>query len=131
MTWWGRYVGVPYGGEEGEETCWTLVRRVLFEQRGVSLPDYGEIRADDLAAVARGLRDGAEADQWRAVDVPCAFDVVLMRHPQHARVGHVGVMVSGYAVLHVERASASAVVPIDHFAISSRILGFRRHEALA
>ena len=38
----------------------------------------------------------------------------------------VGVMVDSQRVLHVEEAAAAGVVPITHFSVAGRIVGFRR-----
>lgn len=126
MDWWSRYVGLPFGEGRGQVTCWALVRRVYADRLGVDLPEYGEISAHDLVRVARAMRAG-QNEGWRAVDRPQALDVVLMRSGRGGRaVVHVGVMVDGARVLHVEEQTAAAVVPLRHPTIAGRIAGFRR-----
>ena len=119
-------MGLPFGdGPEGV-TCWGLVRRVYAERLGVALPEYGEISSADLIAVAKAMRTGAAAERWRAVAEPRELDVVLMSAHGHAAVAHVGVMVNAGGLLHAERATASVVVPLNHFSVRTRIRGFRR-----
>ncbi len=125
MDWWQSYIGLPFGEGPGEVTCWSLVCRVYRDRRGVDLPAYGEISARDLARIARAM-DAGKDDGWEACG-PEPLAVVLMRSGRGGqRVVHVGVMVDSQRVLHVEEAAAAAVVPITHFSVAGRIVGFRR-----
>lgn len=128
MTWWSEYIGIPFlSGGRGSSAydCWGLVRAVYADRLGLELPSYGEISADDLVRVARAM-DRAKDDGW----VPCGpqpFAVVLMRHPRGGRrIVHVGVMVDDKRVMHVEEATSTVVVPVDHMSVSGRIVGYRR-----
>ena len=124
--WFAPYVGLPFGQGPGQVTCWGLVRRVYADCLGVDLPAYGEISAHDLARIARAMKAGAD-DGWRQVADPRAFDVALMRGPSGgSMVVHVGVMVDRLRVLHVEEAAAAAVVPVQHWTVASRVIGYRR-----
>ena len=126
MSWWGRYVGLPFGEGAGEVTCWSLVRMVYRDRLGLELPAYGEISARDLVRIARTM-EAHKDDGWRAVDVPAEHDVCLMRAPRGGSVvAHVGVMIDARRMLHVEEASAAVVVPVTHPGIAGRVLGFRR-----
>lgn len=131
MTWVAAYVGLPFGEGAGEVTCWSLVRRVYSERMGIDLPEYGEIPASDLLAVAREMEAGQRLAPWRAVDAPLMGDVCLMRSGRVGgrRVVHVGVMVDASHVLHVEAASNAVVVPVTHFSVAGRIMGYRRYGA--
>lgn len=120
-VWWGRYVGLPYA----EAHCWALVRRVFADQRGIDLPDYGEISARDLLRVARAIGAAQAREPWVAVDVPQAYDVALMRG--RAQVWHVGVMTDARHVLHTEAAIDAVRLPIDSLGLRGRITGFRRY----
>lgn len=125
MDWWQCYIGLPFGEGRGEVTCWSLVCRVYRDRLGVDLPAYGEISARDLARIAKAM-DAGKDDGWRDC-APEPLAVVLMRSGRGGqRVVHVGVMVDGQRVLHVEEAAAAAVVPITHFSVAGRIVGFRR-----
>lgn len=126
MSWWGRYVGLPFGDGPGQVHCWGLVCLVFADQRGIRLAPYPASWRDHRA-VHRAMTDGQDGPQWQPVDAPQVFDVAVMRHPRTGRIGHVGVMVDAGRVLHVEASSAAVVVPIDHFSVRSRIAGFRRY----
>lgn len=126
MNWAARYVGLPFGEAQGEVTCWGLVRRVYYDRLGLDLPEYGEISARDLLRIARAM-GAAKDDGWRAVSPPAPLDVCLMRGPQGgAAVVHVGVMVDAQHLLHVEAATAAVIVPVAHYSVAGRIVGYRR-----
>lgn len=122
------YVGLPFGDGPGEVTCWGLVCRVYDDCLGQQLPAYGEISASDLIAVARAMRAGSEIDSdWRQVAAPQTFDVALMRGACGGKsVVHVGLHAGGNRLLHAERASGTVLVPLDHWSVCGRILGWRR-----
>lgn len=126
LNWWGRYIGIPFGETDGALTCWGLVRRVYSDILSVELPAYGEISARDLVRVARAFSAGQD-DGWSSVATPESLDVALMRSGRGGRlVVHVGVMADARRVLHVEEGAATAIVPITHFSVAGRIIGFRR-----
>lgn len=124
--WWAPYIGLPFGEGVGEVTCWGLVRRVYADRLGVDLPEYGEISARDLVRIARAMAKGKD-DGWLAVDAPRPFDVCMMRGSSGgSAVVHVGIVTDPGRILHVEAASAAVVVPVRHFSVAGRILGYRR-----
>lgn len=129
MDWWADYIGLPFqDGGRGPVSydCWGLLRRVYADRLGVDLPSYGEISARDLMRVARAM-DAGRGDGWHAVPVPAPLDVVGMRSGSGGhRLVHVGVMVDVQRLLHVEAASAAVVVPITHFSVAGRIVGYWR-----
>lgn len=129
--WWERYVGLPFGEGPFEVTCWGLVVLVYRQELDIDLPSYGEIPARDLLRIAKAMKAGAEADDgWPVAPVPEAFDVVLMRGPTGGTsVVHVGVMIDGARMLHVEEASHAVIVPVKHWSVARRILGYRRRAA--
>lgn len=127
------YVGLPFkanGVDRRGLHCWGLVRLVLKERCGVDLPAYSDISATDLLAVSRRMEAGKGADDWRPVTEPEAFDVVLMRAAGRPAVVHCGIMANRSALLHVEEATDSVLVPLQHPLIRHRIAGFFRHQAL-
>jgi cell wall-associated NlpC family hydrolase len=131
MGWEARYVGLPYvdGGRDWHGVdCWGLVRLALMEERGSGLPAYGEISARDMLRIARAMEHGKDAEVWLAVDAPQALDVLVMRPAGRSWVGHVGIMVDGRTVLHAEAGVNACLVPVDHWSIAHRIIGFRRHK---
>lgn len=131
MTWAGRYIGLPFiDGGRGPVAvdCWGLVRLVYAQERGIELPTYGEISAGALLTITRAIRAGQEAPEvWRQVEAPQAFDVGVMRGGASWRPCHVGVMVDGETVLHVEKDSATCLEPINGQVMKHRIIGFWRH----
>lgn len=126
MEWYAKYIGLPFGEAAGQVTCWSLVKQVYADHMALDLPAYGEISARDLVRVARTM-EARKDDGWQAVTDPQAFDVCLMRAPRGGSVvAHVGVMIDALRVLHVEAASAAVVVPVKHFTVAGRVLGYRR-----
>jgi len=139
--WAGRYVGIPFHDTRydlGGSNCWGIVYQVFKTERAIELATYAELSAADLIAASRQFRDGAASEPWLSVIPPArAFDVVLMSamtdmNGVSRRVpGHVGVMLSPDALLHVWKATDSVIMPLDHPRIRHRILGFFRHKELA
>lgn len=128
--WWERYVGLPFGEAAGQVTCWGLVVLVYRRELGIELPLYGEISAHDLIRIAKAMKAGDAQDGWRVVGTPGAFDVVAMRGPNGgSAVVHVGVMIDGTRMLHVEEASHAVIVPVTHWTVAARITGYRRRAA--
>lgn len=127
----GRYIGVPFlakGRTEAGWDCWGLVCHFYAEHLGICLPEFGDISPRDLVRVAREMRDGAALSCWSEPKQPASGDVVLMRSARGGKaVCHVGLIADERRVLHVEEASGTVIVPIDHFAIRGRIAGFRRY----
>lgn len=128
------YIDIPFvdgGRDRSGCDCWGLVRMVHADA-GINLPSYGEISAGELLAVAREMSGGMEDPVWRRVDGERRrpLDVVVMRRLSEAsRVPvHVGVMVDEKRLLHVLIATNSVVVPLTHFSIAPRVIGFFRHK---
>jgi hypothetical protein len=148
-TWVSSYLGLPYaqnGRDRSGIDCWGIVRLVLAEQAGLLLPDYGEVDGLDLLAVARAMRQQSQAGPWQPVEriADRPFDVVWLRAV--SRDGerlvnlpsHCGIVTRPGFMLHIERATDSAMVPyragagvLPHPRIVHRVLGVYRHEALA
>ena len=129
MSFWGKYIGVPFvdGGRDlAGFDCWGAIW-LAYAERGIDLPDYGEISALDLRRVAREIEGGQEA--WQPVEEPREFDVVLLRLYNRRWIGHVGLMVDGRRMLHTEKACSAVVVPLNHYTVRDRIAGFRRFAA--
>lgn len=129
--WWECYIGLPFGEGPGEVTCWGLVVLVYRRELGIELPLYEEISARDLLRIAKAMAAGSGTDDgWRVPAVPRAFDGVLMRGPTGgSAVVHVGVMIDGQRMLHVEEASHAVIVPVTHWTVAARITGYRRRAA--
>lgn len=139
--WADRYVGIRFADHgralsldeaRGGLDCWGLARLVAAEQLGLVLPAYDEgyASADERAAVARLISAGM-AD-WRPVpDGGCrAGDFAALRGRRREPVSHVGVLVGPAHLLHIERGTASVVVPLDHPTVKRRLAGIYRHVSL-
>lgn len=133
MDWWHDYIGRPFrDGGRGPDSydCWGLVRAVMADRTGLALPAYGEISAADLVRVRSAMARDCD-DGWVGVADPRALDVALMASGSGGRaIVHVGIMIDGARLLHVEAATAAVVVGIRHHSIAGRLRGYRRHARL-
>lgn len=130
MHWSSKYVGLEFS-----ETmrCYDLVRMVLRDERQIDLPDYADVSAEDTVRISDALGGpSTEALPW--VDIAAsdarAFDVVVMLRRRSREPGHVGILTDPRHMLHIEKVTQSVVVPLSHFSVHPRILGFRRHRCL-
>lgn len=137
-AWVERYIGIPFvteGASFKGAHCWGLVRLVFMTERGITLPAYGEISAQDLLAAARAVRSDSAGDPWSPVAGDRQpFDVLLMRcRPAGGGmlIAHCGIMVTPAHVLHVEEATASVCVPVGHPSVRARAAGAFRHRGLS
>lgn len=139
--WAARYIGLPFidGGRDFSGVdCEGLCRMVMREHAGAPpLPDYGMLSADGLVAVARAIGSGSALPPWTRVETPKPFDWAIMTGRDKVDGSprtlpcHLGIMLTERIVLHVEKATRSVAVPIDHPLIRHRVRWFVRHEALA
>jgi cell wall-associated NlpC family hydrolase len=113
-----RFIGTPYkhrGRDLRGWDCWGCARLIFQWATGIALPSWSTV-ADAMAS-----------GSWRQVDPPRRLDFVLMR----GEPCHVGLMIDGQRMIHVERDGPGTVVAgLDDIAIRNRIVGFWRHEAL-
>lgn len=135
--WVERYIGIPFADEGfgfSGSHCWGLVRLVLLTERRIDLPAYGEISASDLLSASRTMGAQSIAEPWLPVVGPrSVFDVVLMRSRPDGHglmLGHVGIMVDGENLLHIEKHTDSVCVPIEHPSVRHRLAATFRHKAL-
>ena len=100
MHWAENYLGRPWiNGAEGPDAydCFSLVRTVLRDRFGVSIP-LVNIDAFAPLAVRRAFRDSDEYENWQEVErAEIEGDVLLMSHAKH--VHHIGIWTAG-GVLH-------------------------------
>lgn len=128
-AWVEPYIGLPFAekgrGPDGYD-CWGLVRRVLAEQFGLPLPDYGERYATlrEHARIAAAITDGLAAG-WTHVDRGAAGDVAIFR-PGGARL-HIGLMVTPQRFLHAPEGRTSCIERIDSRLWWPRLEGIYRH----
>lgn len=129
--WVGRYVGIPFrdaGYDFSGCNCWGLVHLVLKHEAGVRVPTYAEVSATEIAAANDLFVTGAAHGPWIKVEKDLRpFDVALMRGtPMHA-----GVLVNETTILHVWKATQAVQMPLAHYRVRFRMLGFYRHKDLA
>ncbi len=127
-----KYVGIPFadhGREASGCDCWGLVRLFYREQFGVELSDLGPVYRDTMDA--GGMRR-VYADQlacWQPVEKPQPGDAVVL--DVRGEPVHVGIVVDGRRMLHVERGTDAVVERFDSAYWKNRLIGFYRHAARA
>lgn len=133
MDWVNRYIGLRFvdgGRARAGVDCWGLVRLVYASELAIELPEYGEISAHDLIAVARNIDAGKDGETWQPVEITDLreFDICVMKYLGLKRIGHVGVITKQQRVLHIEDGIDAMQVPLNHVTIKGRIACFRRHK---
>jgi cell wall-associated NlpC family hydrolase len=129
------YVGIPFvkkGWTREGAHCWGLVR-LVYEDEGVILPEYGEISSEELIAIARAVRRDSAMDPWMIAEKPYRrLDVVLMRNfkPGHEPI-HIGVLLDHRRMLHTTPEADAHIVPFGTGVIPYRILAVHRHRRFA
>ena len=128
--WWEEYIGIPFkdnGLTREGASCWGLLRMVMKDKKNIDLPEYDWVDSRDLLRVVQAMSTGREI--WAPVSSPQPFDGVLMRTDVKGRSieCHVGVMATESLMLHIEKATRSLLVRIDHPIIQRRIVGFYRY----
>lgn len=104
MTWWARYLSIPFA-ERGRSftgcDCWGLVRLVYQQERGIDLPAWDAYGAITERPAIRALLSDALDNAFEAVDAPRPWAIPLFRSV--SSVFHVGVMVDDCRMLHAEK----------------------------
>lgn len=128
----------PYIGRT-DMHCWALVRAIFAEQRGIQLPEYGDIDAGELDAVARAVQEGRSySATWYRVDpFPGGeepFDIVVMKGWLPGLDGvvrrgviHTGVVTRKGHVIHTDVGYAVVEVSLSHPMLRRRVVGCYRH----
>jgi len=136
--WVTSYIGIPFvdlGRDRDGCDCWGLVRLVLDEISGLTLPLWMASEVEAAAAIG----DQRISGNWRPVDPgdERALDVVEMsgatRIDDRFAWGsiHVGVIIGAGWLLHTERATEAVIGRYrEDQALSRRIQGLWRHRAL-
>jgi cell wall-associated NlpC family hydrolase len=139
--WLEKYQQIPFLDEgrtfEGCD-CWGLVRLVIAEETGVTLPEFDGIGALDGARIADTVHREAMSGLWSCVqrrDVR-KFDVVVMRGPAtiagkiRPEPTHIGLVVAPRTLFHIEPGRQAMCIGFDSFAVAPRILSFWRYNEL-
>ena len=133
-VWPRPYLGLrfkPDGEDRAGISCAGLVRLVLGEQAGIWLPAHNGRRWENTPAgrkeAARWFAEEARAFALVTRESVRPLDVVRMR--SHGLPVHVGIIVEGPWMLHVEQSSLSCVERWDRW--PEGIESIHRHAALA
>ncbi|MBE1208102.1 C40 family peptidase [Aminobacter carboxidus] len=128
------FVGLPWldrGRDRSGVDCWGLLAMVYAERFGIVLPSFRDdyMTAADGAAVAELIEGRREC--WTEIpdgdEVP--GDALLMSIGGRPR--HIGVIIGGSRVLHIERGAGSIIENYRSFRLRRRVLGFFRYQAAA
>lgn len=141
-AWASKYIGLPFvdGGRTASGCdCWGLVRLVLAEQAGITLPGHGDIAARDSRAIRDRVAADAASGDWVEVarDQVARLDVVTMLGRIHngasvvAGETHVGIALDARCLLHVEHGTDTVIVPLAGPLVRDRIRRIFRHRSLA
>ena len=133
LPWYAKYVGVPFvdGGKDfNGYDCWRMICLAFKTEHQIEIPLYGEISALDLRKIAGLIASDAYKEPWVDV-VPSAiraFDVAVMC--KRKVPVHIGLLVNREAMIHVEQATATVMVSIQHPSVAFRSINFFRHRQL-
>jgi len=122
---YNEYIGIPFldaGRDRNGLDCWGLVRLVLAERFGKTLPSfltYDKIDTWKSELLIDAGRELVSADQ---VAIPEAGDIAVMTI--RGIPAHVGVYIGDGLVLHTDRGTASIAERIDSPRIVKRIQGW-------
>lgn len=119
-NWADRFIGLPFkkrGRDWAGCDCWGLHRLICGEIAGIYVPAFSTVAEAQRHGSWIEVTDGSRQ----------AFDAVLMRGDPC----HVGTMIDGRRLIHVEKDSMGAVcVALSDIAIRGRVLSVWRHESL-
>lgn len=125
------FLGIPYSdadrGRDGTN-CYDLGRLIYREALGVELEDYGPAKAwhENAARIRAGLQVGPWIDVTGKKRQPFDFVVYAIGRIDD----HMGVVVTGPWMIHVQRGDLSRLDPIAEGRFG-RLSGVWRHQALA
>ena len=127
--WSAAWLGLPWaaGGRARQGCdCWGLVRLVYAAELGIDLPGYDGVSpcAAELAEIDALIAAGS--GDWRQVDQPAPFDVLLFRRGRWR--SHVGLHVTRGRMLHMDEGGSQLADP-DGPLWRSRFVGAFRHRS--
>ena len=111
-AWINSYVGIPYayfGDGIESANCYSLLRRIFWEQRGIRLPDWN-LDDSDLRTVIRTLRTHVEQQvklgHARPVYNGARNDWDIVTVEREGKAHHIGLYIAN-GVLHADRGFGS------------------------
>lgn len=119
--WCNAYVGIPYklGGQDRDGLdCYSLLRLVFLEQRGIALPDWhaGPDLVDQVRTIDSHLADERAAGRALQVAGPEAWAVAMVM--RRAAPNHCGLVVGdpwAFGVLHCYANAGVVYDPLARF----------------
>lgn len=138
-SWAGRYIGIPFT-DRGRSAvgcdCYGLVRIVLADQAGITLPEFGGCgQITDKAEQADLIADSKKTMRWLPVEQgkERPFDVLLIDGVYKSASGefksaplHMGVVVARGWTLHTREATDSRLERYDVRPLASSVSGIFR-----
>ena len=138
MSWANQYMGIPFkerGLTRDGADCWGLVRMIMLEQKGIELPDYGEIAPNASMDKVEEIEAAIQGTTWTQIPTgqEKKLDCVLMKGiikvdgKTHSRPIHIGVVVKPGTLIHLEIEGEVTIVDYrNHHRIKNRVVGFYR-----
>ncbi len=126
---WNQWVGLPFrarGRGPDKFDCYGLIRAVLLDARGMTLPAF----LDDGVPIDQEAHDHLE--RWVRVDVPhpIQFDILCFRMPN--RLSHLGLAVDNVGLfLHLMMGGNSLVERLRISSWRCKLTGVYRYGGLA
>lgn len=111
---YGEYVGIPFvdaGRTKEGCDCWGLVRIVLQERFGKTLPAFDDYEKATREAGEREVELGLKTLPLRKTEEPEEGDIVLMR--ARGKLCHTGIYLGNGEILHTNRGTDSVIEKID------------------
>lgn len=128
MTWYNKYIGVPFA-EKGRDLqgvdCWGLVCVIYEKEFGIKLPTYVECynSTDDREILSRLIADES-ASHWVEQKKPKEFDVLVLN--VDGLPFHVGIYTYDRKFIHCEKGFNTVHSKLDSFRWRNRLAGVYR-----
>ncbi len=124
---YAEYVGIPFkdaGRERDGCDCWGLVRLVLQERFGKTLPAFDDYEKSTRDESERQVAMGLKALNLQRVETPQEGDIALMRI--RGALSHVGLYLGGGEILHTMRGTYSVIESASSYRLCTKIEGYYR-----
>jgi cell wall-associated NlpC family hydrolase len=132
MHWSAGYVGLTWQ-EVGDELCWGLVRKILWERVNIAVPSYEPAhggRSDDMATIA-GLLQGEPAHwPWGEIRFGDERELDVAVFSRGGIESHVGVVVGAGQMIHLARDYDARIESFAAGRWRTRLAGIYRHQSL-
>lgn len=130
--WSAPYIGLPYadfGRDWNGSDCYGLVRLVLRDEKGITVPSYNDVSPDEISEIADVIKGEVASGLWVKVPSAREFDAVVFRRGRFD--SHIGVMLDSRNMLHSDKHSGGARIErVDSGRWKAQFVGFYRHRDL-